>query len=326
MLVGKLPPDLQLIVSRKASETDWELTSLMQAIEEEVSARERVSANQAHGPTKKKEPPPSATSLMSGADVHCCYCNRPHAPSDCNAVTQVEARRQILRRGGRCYICLRRGHLNRDCRSRMRCPTCKGRHHLSICERKPEALPPSKPTPSINMTSGPPLNPEAQLFTGVTLSGTSAVPSDASTLYADSGRMVLLQTAIAEVSDPQDSSHTQKVGIVLDGGSQRSYITQRVKDSLRLPVHSRKLISIAAFGLRKGRPKQCEVVQLAVKTKCRGYQHLEVLVVPHICEPVRTQATSVYAEMHEHLSQLDLADVNKDETLRVDLLIGADFY
>ena len=41
VLVSKLPPDLQLIVSRKASETDWELTSLMQAIEEEVSARER---------------------------------------------------------------------------------------------------------------------------------------------------------------------------------------------------------------------------------------------------------------------------------------------
>ena len=30
--------------------------------------------------------------------------------------------------------------------------------------------------------------------------------------------------------------------------------------------------------------------------------------------------------MHEHLSQLDLANVSKDETLLVDLLIGSDFY
>ena len=285
-----------------------------------------MNASQTHGPTRKKEPPPSATSLMSGVDVHCCYCNRPHAPSDCDVVTQVEVRRQILRRGGRCYNCLRRGHLNRDCRSRTRCSTCRGRHHLSICGRRSETSPPPKTTPSSSRTDGPSLNPEAQPFTGVTLSSTSAELSDTSTLYADSSGMVLLQTAITEVSNPRDSSCTQKVGIVLDGGSQRSYITQRVKDSLQLPVQFKKSISIAAFGLRIGRPKQCEVVQLAVKTKRHGYQHLEVLVVPHICEPVRTQATSVYAKMHEHLSQLDLADVNKDETLRVDLLIGSDYY
>ena len=40
VLVNKLPPDLQLTVSHKASETDWNLTSLMQAIEKKMSARE----------------------------------------------------------------------------------------------------------------------------------------------------------------------------------------------------------------------------------------------------------------------------------------------
>ena len=128
--------------------------------------------------------------------------NRLHTSSGSSVVTQVEARRQNLRCGGRCYVYLRRGYLSCECRSRLCCSACKGSHHLSICERKSEASPPSKTTPSSNMTGGPPLNPGVQPFSGVALSGTSAVPSGTSTLYAGSSRIVLLQTAVTEVSNP----------------------------------------------------------------------------------------------------------------------------
>ena len=43
---------------------------------------------------------------------------------------------------------------------------------------------------------------------------------------------VLLQMAVAEVINPRDPFGTLKVGIVFDGGSQKYYLTQRVKDSL----------------------------------------------------------------------------------------------
>ena len=101
---------------------------------------------------------------------------------------------------------------------------------------------------------------------------------------------------------------------------------QRVKDTLALPVDSKKYLSIAAFGSRKGRPKQCEVVHLAVRTKHGGSQVLEVFVVPHICDPVTSEVTVSCVKMYSHLSQLDLADVTPDKTMNVDLLIGSDFY
>ena len=60
----------------------------------------------------------------------------------------------------------------------------------------------------------------------------------------------VLQTAVAEVINPNDSSHALRVGVVFDGGSQKSYLTQQVKDTLALPVDSKKYLSIAAFGSR----------------------------------------------------------------------------
>ena len=334
VLVGKLPSDLQLLISRKVSESDWKLDSLLLAIEEEVSARERIGVNQTHPPVRKRDPPPSATSLMSSVDTPCCYCNKTHSPSNCDVVTRVEARKQILRRGGRCYSCLRKGHLSRDCRSRTRCRPCGGHHHSSICgklaEQGSETPQPLQQTHGGDVAaanvSRPQLNPNAPAFTNPPPVDPTVQPPSVSAMYVDSGKMVLLQTAVAEVTNPQDSSCSMKVGIVFDGGSQKSYLTQRVKTNLNLPVDRKKSLSIAACGSRKGRPRECEVVHLAIRTKCGDSQLLELFVVPHICDPVMTQTTVACVKMYSHLSQLDLADLNQDEATQVDLLIGSDFY
>ena len=270
----------------------------------------------------------------------CCYCNQLHLPSNCSVVSQVEARKQALRRSGRCFSCLRKGHLSRDCRSQGRCHTCKGRHHSSICSNPAERELDTCQTPqhpstgngaTLNVTNSPAtqLNPDAPVYTAtppVNSSGPTVQPPATLSLYADSNKTVLLQTAVAEVVNPRDPSRTLKVGIVFDGGSQKSYLTQRVKDILALPVNSKQYLSIAAFGSRKGRPKQCEVIRLIVRTKLGGGQELEVFVVPHICDPVTSQASVACSRMYGHLSQLDLEDVCLNETLEVDLLIGSDFY
>jgi hypothetical protein len=68
VLLSKIPADLQLIVSRKVSEAEWNLDLLKVAIEEEITARERVGAGQGRPPIRRNEykPPPTATTLVSG--------------------------------------------------------------------------------------------------------------------------------------------------------------------------------------------------------------------------------------------------------------------
>ena len=123
VLLNKIPADLQLIVSRQVPEADWKLDVLMGAIEEEIIARERVSAGQGRPPprrgTSEQKPPSTAAALVSGepsnVQTPCCYCGQLHFPNDCDTITHVDARKQSLRRNGRCFSCLRRGHLGRDC-------------------------------------------------------------------------------------------------------------------------------------------------------------------------------------------------------------------
>ena len=112
----------------------------------------------------------------------------------------------------------------------------------------------------------------------------------------------------------------------MDSGSQKSYLTQQVREYLSLPVTGKQNLSIAAFGSSRGEPKQCEVVRDTVQTKSGGTQELELFVVPHICDPLTTQTVSASSKTCSHFIQLNLANLSQEETMEVDTLIGLDFY
>lgn len=73
VLLSKILPELQLIISRKVFETDWKLDTLMRAIEEEIVTREQVGAGQRrprHNMPESNRSPTAAT-LVSGEDIKC---------------------------------------------------------------------------------------------------------------------------------------------------------------------------------------------------------------------------------------------------------------
>ena len=174
----------------------------------------------------------------------------------------------------------------------------------------------TSPSAVATLTTHSTLDPSAPTFT----------PPSSTSLYACSNKVVLLQTALAEVSNPHDPCRVLRARIVMDSGSQKSYLTQRVKQILSLPVASTQQLSIAAFGSTKGKPLSCESVHLAVRNKSGVDQELDAFVVPHICDPLTSQPNNSCSEMYAHLTDLHLADLSSDETLEVDMLIGSDFY
>ena len=88
----------------------------MTALDEEIGARERAATLQVTSPHSivKKTPPTARAMLTTNT---CAYCGQGHTASSCPTVTDTDARRQVLRKTGRCYNCLRRKHTVRDCRS-----------------------------------------------------------------------------------------------------------------------------------------------------------------------------------------------------------------
>ena len=145
-------------------------------------------------------------------------------------------------------------------------------------------------------------------------------------MCAGSGTVILLQTALADVNNTENPSLVQKVRIVMDCGSQRSCLTKQVKDNLSLPVIDSQNLSIAAFGSGKREPRRCDIVRIGVHTKTGSLQEINLLAVPHICDPLVTQNISHCSRMYAHLMHLDLADVPQDNMMQVDMLIGSDLY
>ena len=211
VLMGKLPAELKLIVSREiGEEEEWKLDTLMKVIETEIRARERsASMESREGRRPAKELATGAALLTGGATpLSCCFCKQEHPSRDCTNIVDVEARKQALRRSGRCYICLRRNHIARKCHSNIKCTECDERHHVAVCTA--QSRHPTNPSPHSSEPSRGALNPEAPTYTPTT--------SDQA-LWTYSSKQVLLQTATAVAFNPDDPSRTVHVRVVLDTGS-----------------------------------------------------------------------------------------------------------
>ena len=139
---------------------------------------------------------------------------------------------------------------------------------------------------------------------------------------------VLLQTARAVVSRPNDPSHSVNVRLILDGGSQRSYILKRLRDTLTPKILNLERLVIKTFGSDTEELQECEVAQICVQSPSGGLNlYLDVLTVPVICSPLSGQCIELAQHKFPHLQGLKLADSSEGHSLLdVDLLIGADSY
>ena len=118
-----------------------------------------------------------------------------------------------------------------------------------------------------------------------------------------------------------------KVRLILDSGSQHSYISSRVKEALHLIPEEECQLAIAAFGSKRSGAQTCGIVRVGMTTHHGPDIELTLLTVPYICEPLSVQPISLCRESFEHLMTLELADNADGSTpMEVDVLIGSDHY
>ena len=277
-------------------------------MEKEVVARERSAAAK---PVKRpsEKPPSTAFALVTGipGQVSCVYCNQSHVAESCPTVKSVGDRRQILRTTGRCFVCLKRRHVSRDCHSSTRCSKCNGRHHTSLCFNG--RAPAGNATSTVQSTQ--------QRHT--------QQPGDSTTLYVNTHATILLQTAKVVVKNGDSLAHEARA--ILDLGSQRSYVTASLRQTLKLKVIRSEALVIKGFGSERAVSSQCDIVEVRIAIRAGGYMKLLAVVVPHICDPVHAQPITFAKSNYQHLANLELADPGEHSgELNIDILVGSDHY
>ncbi|XP_068689246.1 uncharacterized protein [Montipora foliosa] len=122
----------------------WDVNELIEIFKEELEARTKSGFVVGSGSVVEKPwlTPKIPCDLITAAalflsergQANCYFCNHlGHRSFNCTSVTDPEKRKEILKKKGRCFVCLRRSHVSNCCPSEYKCKKCLGRHHISVC-------------------------------------------------------------------------------------------------------------------------------------------------------------------------------------------------
>ena len=236
-------------------------------------------------------------------------------------------RKNILKRDNRCFVCLGIGHHSTRCESRKNCRWCHGGHHQSICEvpKAPYQPPPPKNIPE----SKPPTTVEEPAKSNEDSNARTATMIDgnenSTTTTTKTRNKVLLQTAVTYAHGGSSSSPIP-VHVLLDSGSQRTYITNSLKKQLGLIPIRTETLNLNTFGDEHFTKQLCDMVQLSLTGK-NSNRNITALCFPKICSPL---TTTIDLNLYPHLQDLQLSDINilagRQMDSDIDILIGADYY
>ncbi|CAK1601381.1 unnamed protein product [Parnassius mnemosyne] len=211
-----------------------QLTSLLNFLKNEVETEERINLARSDfncigtNHTLHREQIsslPTAASLVSNikpkesgkvVNVICCFCDKSnHSSFECSRANKMslEDKKEAIKKKGCCYICLKKGHMANKCKSFVRCLSCEKRHYVILC-------------PEIHKKEK---------------SGTLENVS----LCARTNMTTLLQTLIVNITYQRK---IKKVRVLLDSGSQRSYVKAKVVEELGLHETGIEIIGHTLFG------------------------------------------------------------------------------
>jgi hypothetical protein len=135
-------------------------------------------------------------------------------------------------------------------------------------------------------------------------------------------RRVFLQTATTQA---YAEGKQVPVRILMDSGSQRTYITDSLKNELGLVAEKTEVLNLNTFGNDQVQKRKCDRVRLQLRGQRKNIE-IAALSFSKICAPL---STTLDIDQYPHLGGLELADdnlLNNSASPEIDILIGSDHY
>ncbi|KAL1433846.1 hypothetical protein MTO96_012185 [Rhipicephalus appendiculatus] len=338
VLMRSHPEDIDILYRQRMKEAEMnngatprsrqeEVRDVMKFLQIQIKSREESSRSRRlrkSSPTghdrshpRLQTPVPSALALAAGSATNshacCVLCgHRDHSVKDCQTtMTADEIRGRLIGRNC-CFKCAREGHAARQCRNAawLKCKHCAKRHLTVLCEiwkQENRAIATSSDTPKTD-----------------SVSVTTSAPASSST---PPSQAVLMQTATVWASGRHDYV---LVRILLDTGSQRTFIRCDLSTSLDLPSVGTEDLSLLTFGSSKrSRTRRYRTVQLKLQSRFDAQEiTMDALEVPEVCT-VKTPAIGQGLLMQLHERKMLIADdqrIGHRPTQTISVIIGSDNY
>ncbi|UYV75888.1 hypothetical protein LAZ67_13001681 [Cordylochernes scorpioides] len=300
------------------------LEGLIEFLKQEVKNAERISfVAEGFEPSlplkqgKRENNPPkihTASALFVGkTNLPCLFCNKDnHLSQNCfKAAKMLESDRlKRVQDAKVCFKCLRKNHLKKDCRSFVRCKRCQGPHFEIMCRGT------SHSQENLNRRSdNRSHNSLAEQNEGIS----EPVTAMANQVCTNN---ISLMTLIVKIKGPKRS---KMVRVLLDSGSQKSYIRRSLAKELDLPKVGEVKLNKFLFGGQTTGEKAHSIYYFQLdnvdEEKAFKMEALEETIICGNISPVETGPRQW--ELDKKGITLTKVDNNKTE---IDILIGGDYY
>ena len=306
VLLEKIPQAVRLNMVRASSKDhlEWSVRDFLESLSKEIEVREiqaPIFGTGGHG-TERLRPTENGgqvnrwygngiAHLESGQPETMRLLPRKSREERCSTITNLDTRKSIIRKYGRCFVCIRKGHKAVDCRSKIKCKKCNGKHHISLCYFSKDSTVSKNPSP---------LRPSAPPFVG-TSTGSTNVASCTNSLGP--GSSAALQTALAVVN----GNDKVKVRVLFDSGSQKTFVTPTVVERAKLQVVRKENLGIKAFGSETAERKLRDVVELDLRAARGGKRvKVEAYVVEKISE-ISNCHVEIVKSKYKHLADIEFS-------------------
>ncbi|XP_053395705.1 uncharacterized protein LOC128555912 [Mercenaria mercenaria] len=272
----------------------------------EPITRSFANSGSAHVLAAVRKQPTMKRNTENYADK-CRYCQQKHWSDECNKYRTISERKQQLKDS--CYKCLKTGHQSNECKRNKLCTHCGevNKHHRSLCPKKFKFR---------------------ETMSHLASEVMEAMDVSEENVLVSSDEMVLMQTALTDIKNPE-TSETQSVRLLLDSGSHRTYITEKLANRLHLKETGEQEIKLVTFGSNSTQRIRTKCANIDVKLKNGTYISVSVNIVPTISGHLHRSPVSILeTEQFKHVvGSVDLADTlpTENESSSIEMLVGNDY-
>ena len=301
LILHCLTPELRMEWARGSDKKESDLKHLMTFLKEEIECRERSQAFAADDSA-------SSSSQPSGAALHTvsgrgsrkqgerkppldafCVCGNCACLTKCPAWRRLSfpERKSKLKALHRCWKCLRRTsqHDVKNCKGT--CKLCNGYHSTALCVELPG-------------------KPPEQAITATCVSHTS----------------VLLQTVKVPV---HGTRKTRDAVVLLDTGSNRTYISQNFVDKVGPEYIDSTDLSYSCFGSdQASTPKNTHIYDICMEGMNGERVNVSATCIDTICTTLTQPKIPVH--LLKKIPGHDVVSIPSGSNITVDILIGMDYY
>ncbi|XP_037811673.1 uncharacterized protein LOC119603636 [Lucilia sericata] len=259
--------------------------------------------------------------------TNCKLCNNEHYLRNCPKFKTFSTQQRIdfVFKNKICNNCLSPSHIKTKCRSKRTCFYCKKDHHsLLHIAHKPSITPQNSENIQNNGNSNHTKNNIQNTNTQAEQTSNSYKDEPATTSQrvqancSSSNENILLRTALMQI---EHQGEIFTIRALIDPGSQRTFITEKIRSKLKLPYRNSHFEISGIGGQKQSAKKECEFILYAKKYNLRV--PIKAIVLSSVTNTL--PAVTFKVPYSAELKKLDLADPNFNKSSQIDLILGNDY-